>query len=536
MLEKLENPNQVKYTKLSPEEQAQRGILGRLYGVIADFRNPTRNGRLYSEKLWDKVFDDPIMEEKIQNKCVFGEISHPLDDPERQEIDPQKIAIALAEKPSKGADGKIYGVFDILDTPNGRILKTLCDYGTKIGVSSRGTGDVFTDYDGQESVDPDTYDCVGWDAVLIPAVKEARMELVNESLGNKTLKQALTEELNKASTNDKKVMKETLEELGLTDNDPIENIKLIVDDSTLSNDEKLEKLKKYFEINSKDTVDDIEGSEDLAVGDTEAKLLTELQEALQKNTDLEKDIISLNEKLSVCYAKETKLNEDIEKYKNTVSKLASRSQQLNVMQEKVSKLTSINEDLNKQISKQNDLSNSKVQRLNENVSKMKQSQTKLLEEIEVRSNKIDSLQENLKTVTKEKESLNEQVKSLQKDLKSKKAEYNNKLEKSKELVEHYKKIASAAVDKYILSESIKLGVSVDEIKNRLPQKYSFKDIDKVCEDLQNYKLSMNSLPFRTTLKENIRMNAKPGNGNNLLPKTDHDDEVDDDLLSLAGLN
>lgn len=161
MLEKLENPNQVKYTKLSPEEQAQRGILGRLYGVIADFRNPTRNGRLYSEKLWDKVFDDPIMEEKIQNKCVFGEISHPLDDPERQEIDPQKIAIALAEKPSKGADGKIYGVFDILDTPNGRILKTLCDYGTKIGVSSRGTGDVFTDYDGQESVDPDTYDCVG---------------------------------------------------------------------------------------------------------------------------------------------------------------------------------------------------------------------------------------------------------------------------------------------------------------------------------------------------------------------------------------
>ena len=361
------------------------------------------------------------------------------------------------------------------------------------------------------------------------------MELVNESLGNKTLKQALTEELNKASTNDKKVMKETLEELGLTDNDPIENIRLIVDDSTLSNDEKLEKLKKYFEINSKDTVDDIEGSEDLAVGDTEAKLLTELQEALQKNTDLEKDIISLNEKLSVCYAKETKLNEDIEKYKNTVSKLASRSQQLNVMQEKVSKLTSINEDLNKQISKQNDLSNSKVQRLHENVSKMKQSQTKLLEEIEVRSNKIDSLQENLKTVTKEKESLNEQVKSLQKDLKSKKAEYNNKLEKSKELVEHYKKIASAAVDKYILSESIKLGVSVDEIKNRLPQKYSFKDIDKVCEDLQNYKLSMNSLPFRTTLKENIRMNAKPGNGNNLLPKNINDDDIDDDLLSLAKL-
>ena len=536
MLEKLENPNQVKYTKLSPEEQAQRGILGRLYGVIADFKRPTRNGRMYSEVLWDKVFEDPIMEEKIANKCVFGELCHPVDNPERQEIDPEKIAISLAEKPSKGPDGKIYGVFDILDTPNGRILKTLCDYGCTIGVSSRGTGDTFTDYDGNESVDPDTYDCVGWDAVFIPAVKEARLKLVNESLNNKTLKQTLTEELNKANANDKKIMKETLDELELpVEEDSLEEVKKLLSDNDLTTDDLITAVNQYLDSKHPSDVTNTGEKEVPAVDNAEANILTELQEALQKNTDLEKDIISLNEKLSVCYAKETKLNEDIEKYKNTVSKLASRSQQLNVMQEKVSKLTSINEELNKQISKQKDLSNSKVQRLNENVSKMKQSQTKLLEEIEVRSNKIDSLQENLKTVTKEKESLNEQVKSLQKDLNLKQTEYKNKLEKSNSLIEHYRKIANKAVDKYILSESIKLGVSVDEIKNRLPQKYTFSDIDKVCEDLQDYKLNMNSLPFRTTLKENIRMSAKGGESISPL-KTGHDDEVDDDLLSLAGLN
>ena len=96
------------------------------------------------------------MEEKIKNKVVFGELGHPSD---RTETDISKAAIVLSEKPKLKRDGKLYGVFDILDTPNGRILKTLCDYGTTIGVSSRGEGDVVEDYDGQESVDPDTYSC-----------------------------------------------------------------------------------------------------------------------------------------------------------------------------------------------------------------------------------------------------------------------------------------------------------------------------------------------------------------------------------------
>jgi hypothetical protein len=98
------------------------------------------------------------MQEKISNRCLFGELGHPAD---REETDMEKIALCLSEQPKRGGDGKIYGVFDILDTPNGRILKTLCDYGCNIGVSSRGSGDVITDYDGNESVDEDTYDCQG---------------------------------------------------------------------------------------------------------------------------------------------------------------------------------------------------------------------------------------------------------------------------------------------------------------------------------------------------------------------------------------
>ena len=60
MLESITN-REMEYQKLSPEEMQKRGILGRLIGTIADFTNPTRNGRLYSEELWDKAFDSPIM-------------------------------------------------------------------------------------------------------------------------------------------------------------------------------------------------------------------------------------------------------------------------------------------------------------------------------------------------------------------------------------------------------------------------------------------------------------------------------------------
>ena len=210
MLESL-NTGVFEYEKLSPEEMKARGILGRLVGVMADTVNPTRNGRAYSSQLWENVFNNPIMQERIENKCCFGELGHPID---REETDMEKIAICMDAVPKKDSDGKLQAVFNILDTPNGRILKTLCDYGCNIGISSRGSGDLIQDFDGNESVDPDTYNCEGWDAVLIPAVKEARLKYVNESLEKtrykKSLRTRLQEAIEKADEDHKKSMTESL--------------------------------------------------------------------------------------------------------------------------------------------------------------------------------------------------------------------------------------------------------------------------------------------------------------------------------------
>ena len=92
------------------------------------------------------------MKEKIENRCCFGELGHPAD---REEVDPEKIAICLAEQPKVNDKGQLCGVFDILSTPCGKILKTLCDYGCTIGVSSRGTGDIMSN----DEVNPETYSC-----------------------------------------------------------------------------------------------------------------------------------------------------------------------------------------------------------------------------------------------------------------------------------------------------------------------------------------------------------------------------------------
>ena len=214
MLESLRKNESFTYTKLSPEEMKSRGILGRLVGPCADFTIPTRNGRKYEESLWDRVFDDEIVNEKIKNKCLFGELGHPID---REEVDPEKIAIALNEVPKKNDQGQLIACFDILNTPCGKILKSLCDYGTTIGISSRGSGDLITEANGDEVVDPETYYFECFDAVLLPAVKSARLKYMTESMDPNAmkLKKALKESYDSASVEDQKIMKETLDDLNI---------------------------------------------------------------------------------------------------------------------------------------------------------------------------------------------------------------------------------------------------------------------------------------------------------------------------------
>ena len=192
---------------LSEEEKASRHILGRLYGPIATTKEKTRNGRGYNKELWEKALSDEIFREKIANKSLFLELGHPLD---REETDMEKVCACIPEMP-RIVDGDLYAYVDILDTNNGRLLKTLCDYGFVPGISSRGSGDIMSN----DEVDPETFFLETWDIVQLPAVKKARLS-VCESLGSKTLTMALRESLEKASDEERAEIKETLDKLNIS--------------------------------------------------------------------------------------------------------------------------------------------------------------------------------------------------------------------------------------------------------------------------------------------------------------------------------
>ena len=483
--------NKFEYTKLTPEEQKSRGILGRLVGVMADFKNPTRNGRLYNEELWDKVFEDPIMKEKISNKCCFGELGHPEN---RQETDMEKIAICLDGFPKKNKEGKLVGIFNILDTPNGRILKTLCDYGCNIGVSSRGTGDVDETYDGKATVIPDTYECECWDAVLIPAVEAARPQYMTESLGKKTFKTALNEELEKSNPEEKKVMLETLNGL---------NIDYKIADENTNN----------------------------AAIDNGAEIVKSLQESLKKQEELETQVKELQEKLSVCYTKEASLEEDLQRYKASTIALSDRVKEANGLKSKNDSLTEKLSQCDSIINAQN----IKIAKLDERLKSQITKQNSLNESLSTKDVRIKELQESFtsyKTDSEKKISqLEESLENVKQNSAIKSKEYVEKISKSNQLVEKYKSIAKTAIDKYIESKANMIGVSKEEIKNRLNENYSFSDIDKVCEDLRQYQLNVNDLPFKLGNKQ-VRMKITESK-EPIRPASPFDDEIDSNLIKLA---
>ena len=123
--------------KYIPEEKTIGGkrYLGTFEGIAAEFKKATRNGRLYNLRLWRNVEKDPDFKEAMDTLTCLGETDHP---DERLETKIKEVAIVMTKFEIREQKGVVWCSFDILDTPNGRILKALLDYGCKIGVSSRG--------------------------------------------------------------------------------------------------------------------------------------------------------------------------------------------------------------------------------------------------------------------------------------------------------------------------------------------------------------------------------------------------------------
>ena len=181
----------------------------------------------------------------------------------------------------------------------------------------------------------------------------------------------------------------------------------------------------------------------------------------------------------------------------------------------------------------------KLNFLSERLKNQLNAQNELKESLRNSKDKIKSLNEDLAKLRSESDktinSLKEDLEGVKQDSVIKTQEYNAKISQSKSLVEHYKKVAQTAVNKYMEARAKTLGVSTLDIKSKLNENYSFNDIDRVCDSLKDFQLKVNSLPFNVEKNQKVRMSITESK-EPIQPKNRYNDDVDDQLLSLAKRN
>ena len=132
----------------------------------ADVRNA--NKRIYKKSLLEREVSK-IIKNKVNNKRCFGELGHPPN----PEINLDKISIIVESLEWKGSD--LYGRSKILDTPMGKITKTLVKEGS-LGISSRGLGTVKDDGEVNEN-----FNLLTWDIVDSPSNQSSWINGILES-------------------------------------------------------------------------------------------------------------------------------------------------------------------------------------------------------------------------------------------------------------------------------------------------------------------------------------------------------------------
>ena len=136
----------------------------------ADIKN--RNGRVYPMDVLDKEVKR-YNDEYVDKKRAFGELGHP----EGPTVNLDKVSHMITRLEPDGKN--IIGEAKIMDTPNGKIVKTLMDEGATLGVSSRGMGSL-EPRNGANYVKKDFYLATAADIVADPSAPNAFVEGIME--------------------------------------------------------------------------------------------------------------------------------------------------------------------------------------------------------------------------------------------------------------------------------------------------------------------------------------------------------------------
>ena len=141
-------------------------------GVFMQSDVKNRNGRIYPKEILQKEVAR-YNREFIQKNRAFGELGHP-DGPT---VNLERVSHMIKSLTPEGSN--FIGEARVLDTPYGKIVKSLIDEGASLGVSSRGMG-TLVNTGGANIVKDDFYLATAADIVADPSAPDAFVEGIME--------------------------------------------------------------------------------------------------------------------------------------------------------------------------------------------------------------------------------------------------------------------------------------------------------------------------------------------------------------------
>ena len=171
----------VKASEESAEKRSS-SILGTFEGKCCDSNVFNNNDMHLSRELFEKLIASDEYKRAMQNHHYIGYLGHPND----SDCQDFEHACIVMKDMWIDDEGEIWGKFDLIDTPVGRIVKAFIDAGVNFGISIRGLGDV----DGNGEVDPDQFIFRGYDLVTFPAYDDCIPEFKAIAASTDAKKQA----------------------------------------------------------------------------------------------------------------------------------------------------------------------------------------------------------------------------------------------------------------------------------------------------------------------------------------------------------
>jgi hypothetical protein len=152
------------YDKNIVNEAKEKGINIVLKAILQRADAENQNHRIYPRGILEREVSN------YQKAIAEGRATGELDHPESSIVSLQNVSHIIREIGWNG--NEVVGAIEILNTPKGKIAQDLISAGVRLGVSSRGVGEVIRNEAGCDVVD-ESFMLVAFDLVSEPSTQEA---------------------------------------------------------------------------------------------------------------------------------------------------------------------------------------------------------------------------------------------------------------------------------------------------------------------------------------------------------------------------